>query len=82
MGYVDQSSFMQASQAAKHGDAPQLLHFLKGICLELWLRSLNERHIVHHTESLRSRSRPYVSQTATWGLASERENFEFQNERR
>jgi asparagine synthase (glutamine-hydrolysing) len=65
MGYVDQSSFMQALQAAKHGDAPQLLHLLKGIYLELWLRSLNERHIVHHTESLRSRSRPYVSQTAT-----------------
>jgi asparagine synthase (glutamine-hydrolysing) len=46
MGYVDEVSFLAGLRTAKNGHAPQLFHLLKGIYLELWLRSLNEHRVV------------------------------------
>jgi len=45
-GYINRLRFEHSLQAAKNGDAPQLIPLLKAVYLELWLRSLAERRII------------------------------------
>jgi len=47
MGYVDQSQFRKSLEAAKHGDASQLIPLLKTLSLELWLQSVAKRGLVN-----------------------------------
>jgi hypothetical protein len=62
MGYVDQSQFRKSLEAAKHGDASQLIPLLKTLFLELWLLSVAERGLgnldLNINESVNARVSP------------------------
>jgi len=47
LGYVNQSQFLEAMHAARNGKGVHLVHLLKTISLELWLRDLASRGLIH-----------------------------------
>jgi asparagine synthase (glutamine-hydrolysing) len=49
IGVIDQSEFRNAIQATLNGKQHQLVRFLRGISLELWLRDHAARNLLHST---------------------------------
>jgi asparagine synthase (glutamine-hydrolysing) len=51
LGYFDESRFREAFTDAKNGKAPQLVRLLRALSLELWMRDMGRRGLIHLTEA-------------------------------
>jgi asparagine synthase (glutamine-hydrolysing) len=47
LGYVDQPRFTNALRAMKNGDTSNLVRIMRTLCLELWLRDMAARKLIH-----------------------------------
>lgn len=47
LGYFDESKFREAFTDAKNGKAPQLVRLLRALSLELWMRDVGQRGLIH-----------------------------------
>jgi len=47
LGYFDESRFREAFIDAKSGKAPQLVRLLRALSLELWMRDVGRRGLIH-----------------------------------
>jgi len=56
MGYIDFERFREVLVAAKHGKTDHLARLLRGVSLELWLRDLARRGIIHEPTDVRCSS--------------------------